>query len=96
MDELGAVTFRADWSYRSETYNDAYNTAILETDSYDLVDASIRWSNVAEDWTVVLSGRNLTDEEFLITGVYGTAFQSYEGAYNRGRQWQFEVRKRFK
>jgi iron complex outermembrane recepter protein len=45
---------------------------------------------------VVLSGRNLTDEEFLITGVYGTAFQSYEGAYNRGRQWQFEVRKRFK
>jgi iron complex outermembrane recepter protein len=96
LDELGAVTFRADWSYRSETYNDAYNTAILETDSYDLVDASIRWSNVAEDWTVVLSGRNLTDEEFLITGVYGTAFQSYEGAYNRGRQWQFEVRKRFK
>ena len=95
LDELGAVTLRADWSYRSETYNDAYNTAILETDSYDLVDASIRWSNVAEDWTVVLSGRNLTDEEFLITGVYGTAFQSYEGAYNRGRQWQFEVRKSF-
>ena len=95
LSDLGILTFRADWSYRSETFNDAYNTTILETDSYDLLDASIRWSNPQEDWTVVLSGRNLTNEEFLVTGVYGTAFQSYEGTYNRGRQWQFEVRKHF-
>jgi len=96
ISNLGIVTLRADWSYRSETFNDAYNTKILETDSYDLFDASVRWSNPQEDWTVVLSGRNLTNEEFLVTGVYGTAFQSYEGTYNRGRQWQLEVRKHFK
>jgi iron complex outermembrane receptor protein len=96
ISNLSIVTLRADWSYRSETFNDAYNTKILETDSYDLFDASVRWSNPQEDWTVVLSGRNLTNEEFLVTGVYGTAFQSYEGTYNRGRQWQLEVRKHFK
>lgn len=95
LSDLGILTLRADWSYRSKTFNDAYNTSILETDSYDLFDASVRWSNPQEDWTVVLSGRNLTDEEFLVTGVYGTAFQSYEGTYNRGRQWQLEVRKHF-
>lgn len=95
LSDLGILTFRADWSYRSETFNDAYNTTLLETDSYDLFDASVRWSNRQEDWTVVLSGRNLTNEEFLVTGVYGTAFQSYEGTYNRGRQWQLEVRKHF-
>jgi len=44
---------------------------------------------------VVLSGRNLGDEEYLVTGVYGTAFQSLEGMFDRGRQWQLEVRRDF-
>ncbi len=95
LDDLGILTLRADWSYRSETYNDAFNSPLLETDAVDLVDASIRWSNQDGDWTVTLAGRNLTDEEFLVTGVYGTAFQAFEGVYDRGRQWQLELRKRF-
>lgn len=95
LADKGSLLVRADWSYRSETYNDAYNTEILKTDSYDLLDASVRWSNAAEDWTVTLFGRNLGDEEYLVTGVYGTAFQSFEGVFDRGRQWQLEVRKRF-
>ena len=86
---------RADWSYRSETYNDAFNTELLKTDSYDLLDASIRWSSPSEDLTVTLYGRNLGDEEYLVTGVYGTAFQVFEGVLDRGRQWQLELRTRF-
>ena len=93
--DFGTVLLRADWSYRSETFNDAYNTPILETDSYDLIDASIRWTNPSEDWSVILSGSNLTDERYLVTGVYGTAFQSFEGMHDRGRQWRLEVRKAF-
>jgi len=95
LDDMGSLTLRADWSYRSDVYNDAYNTPLLKQDSYDLVDASIRWMNADADWTVTLYGRNLSDEEFLVTGVYGTAFQAYEGLYNRGRQWQLEIRKHF-
>jgi hypothetical protein len=95
LNDLGLLIVRADWSYRDETYNDAYNTPLLETDSYDLIDASIRWRNPGEDWTVTLSGRNLTDEEYLVTGIYGTAFQSFEGSFDRGRQWRLEVRKDF-
>ena len=91
----GSVMLRADWSYRSETYNDAYNTPLLETDSYSLVDASVRWTNQQGDWSVILSGRNLSDEQYLVTGVYGTAFQSFEGVYERGRQWRAEIRKTF-
>jgi iron complex outermembrane receptor protein len=37
----------------------------------------------------------MTDEEFLITGVYGTAFQSFEGLYDRGREWRLELRRDF-
>ncbi|MEH6581852.1 MAG: TonB-dependent receptor [Halioglobus sp.] len=95
LDSAGTIIARVDWSYRDETYNDAYNTELLKTDSYDLWDASLRWTNAGEDWTVLVSGRNLADEEFLITGVYGTAFQSLEGMFDRGRQFVLEVRKDF-
>jgi iron complex outermembrane receptor protein len=67
----------------------------LKTDAYHLWDASVRWTNTQEDLSVILSGRNLGDEEFLVTGIYGTAFQSYEGIFDRGQQWLFEVRKNF-
>jgi iron complex outermembrane receptor protein len=95
LGDTGTLLLRGDWSYRSETFNDAYNTPLLETDSYSLIDASARWTNTEGDWTVILSGTNLSDKEYLVTGVYGTAFQSLEGVYNRGRQWRFEVRKSF-
>jgi len=94
--DSGTLVLRADWSYRSETYNDAFNTPLLKTDSYDLFDASVRWTNTGGDWTVVLAGMNLTDEEYLVSGVYGTAFQSYEGLFDRGAQWRLEVRKTFR
>ncbi len=95
LDGLGSLVLRADWSYRSETYNDAFNTPLLKTDSYDLVNASVRWTDPGENWSVILSGRNLGDEEYLVTGVYGTAFQVFEGVFDRGRQWQLEVRRQF-
>ena len=95
LGEMGSVTLRVDGSHRDASYNDAYNTPLLETDAYDLIDASIRWENTAETLRVTLSGRNMTDEEFLITGVYGTAFQSFEGLYDRGREWRLELRRDF-
>ncbi|MBP8925250.1 MAG: TonB-dependent receptor [Pseudomonadales bacterium] len=95
LDTLGYLIVRGDWSYRASTYNDAYNTPLLKTDAYDLFDASVRWQDSERDWTVALSGLNLGDEEFLATGVYGTAFQSLEGVYDRGRQWRLELRRDF-
>jgi len=95
LNSMGTLTTRVDWGYRSETYNDAYNSPLLETDEYDLVDASVRWVNADGDWTVALAGRNLGDEEYMVTGVYGTAFQAFEAMFDRGRQWRLEVRKDF-
>lgn len=95
LERYGFVVLRTDWSYRGASYNDAFNTRLLKTDAYHLLDASIRWRNPGEDWSVALTGRNLADEEYLVTGVYGTAFQAFEGMYDRGRQWRLEVRKDF-
>ncbi|MFU8815829.1 MAG: TonB-dependent receptor [Pseudomonadales bacterium] len=92
---LGSLVVRGDWSYRAASYNDAFNTPLLKTGAYHLLDASIRWRNPRQDWSVALSGRNLGDEQYLVTGVYGTAFQAFEGMYDRGRQWHLEARKDF-
>jgi len=90
-----SLTARLDWGYRSETYNDAYNSEILKTDAYSLIDASLSWVNANSDLKVVLAGRNLGDERFMVTGVYGTAFQSFEAMFDRGRQWRLEIKKDF-
>ncbi len=91
LNERGNLVIRGDASYRDETFNDAFNTPILKTDSYTLLDASMRWTNAKENLSVILSAINLTDENYLATGVYGTAFQSYEGVFDRGRQWLIEA-----
>lgn len=95
LDTVGTIVARVDWSFRDDTFNDAYNTPQLETEAYDLWNASVRWTNTGGDLTVLVSGRNLGDEEYLVTGVYGTAFQAFEGSFDRGRQWLLEVRKSF-
>lgn len=95
LTDAGIVVIRVDWSFRDDTYNDAYNTELLKTDAYDLWGASARWTNENGDLTATLSGRNLTDEEYLVTGVYGTAFQSFEGSFDRGQQWLLELRQSF-
>jgi len=95
LGSRGRLRIRGDWSYRSETFNDAFNTPLLETDSFHVLDASVRWESVAGDLSLTLYGRNLGDEQYLVTGVYGTAFQAFEGVFDRGRQWRLELRKDF-
>lgn len=91
----GFLTTRVDLSYRDETFNDAFNTQQLKMDSYLLIDLRLAWRNAEENFSIAMSGKNLGDEEYLITGVYGTAFQSYEGVFDRGQQWFVTLKKDF-
>ena len=78
---------RLDWSYRSETFNDTFNTAIIAQDGYSTVNGSIAWLSSNEKLRLTLGVTNLTDEEYLVSGVAGDAFQSFEGLYARQREW---------
>lgn len=67
---IGAIDLNA-----SYYYNDGYCQEIdnrLETDSYELVNASIVWTNHAENLSAQLWGRNLTDEFYFVQAL-GTA-----------------------
>jgi len=81
------ITPRIDWAYRSEFDNDAFNTPEIHQDDYHLLNANVAWQNGDQNISVIAGVTNLTDENYLITGIIGDAFQSYEGLYDRGRQW---------
>lgn len=93
--DIGEISARLDWSYRSKEHMDAFNTEIIAQDSYDLVNANISWLSPSEQWEVMLSARNLSDENYLISGIIGDAFQTYEGIYARGREWYLTTRFNF-
>ncbi|MGI9296128.1 MAG: TonB-dependent receptor [Pseudomonadales bacterium] len=87
----GTIIPRVDWSYRTEMFNDTFNTAALAQDSYSLVNANVTWLSPGESYRVALGVDNATDEEYLISGIVGDAMQSIEGLFDRGRQWYLKV-----
>ena len=91
----GALKPRIDWSYRSDYYNDAANTAALETSGYHLVNAGLSWERDRDRLSFAVNVENLFDEVNLINGFLQPNFGLIEGLYDRGRQWRATVRKRF-
>ena len=81
------VTPRLNWSYRSEHFNDAFNSPQLRTDDYHLLDFNLAVRDISERYSVTFGVTNITDEEYMISGVFGDAFSSYEGLFSRGREW---------
>jgi len=97
MGDWGTLTPRIDWSYKDEVYNDAINTPQLKADSYSLINVAIALQSADESWDVVLAGRNLTDEDYLIAGnsAYNTGASYTEGVFDRGTQWNLSVKYNF-
>ena len=93
--DRGMVIPRIDWSYTSDFFNDSFNTPVIATEDYHLVNASLTWRSPSEKYTLILGGRNLGDEHYLLTGDIGDAFQSAEGILDRGRQFYITGRINF-
>ena len=82
-----SITPRLDWAFRSELFNDAFNSPQLKMDDLHLVNFAVSVRDPDQRYLIAVGINNLTDEEFLATGVFGDAFSSYEGVFDRGRQW---------
>lgn len=95
LDGLGTLTPRVDWSYRTRTYNDSFNVPQLSTPGYHMVNANFTFSSDSGNFDVVAAVSNLTDKEYMITGVWGAAMQAIEGMFHRGREWSVTLRGRF-
>ena len=95
LNDLGSLQARLDWSHHSSFYNDTFNTPeIAQKGGYNLVNLNLNWIDVDDLWHVTLSVENIGDEDHLITGIIGDAFQSYEQMENRGREYRVRIGRR--
>jgi outer membrane receptor protein involved in Fe transport len=67
----------------------------LVQDSYGLVDAWINWLSPDLHWRLGLSGKNLTDEEYLLTGYNLPQFGVVTGSYGAPQTFIATVEYRF-
>jgi len=92
--DWGLVTSRLDWSYQSEVYNNSENTPEFMQDPLHLLNASITYQQPetgAFNWYVSLGIRNLTDEEYIVSGESSRSFGNITATFARKRQWYLSV-----
>jgi len=93
---LGTLTPRADWSYKSDYANDAFNEPLLNQSGYSLFNASITFEDYDENWQFVFSGKNLTNQRYKIAGFADLITQSIaEASFGRPVEWAFTVKRHF-
>ena len=63
--------------------------------AYGLVDAWISWLSGNAKWRFGISGKNLTDEEYLTAGYNLPTLGSYQGSYGMPRTFVATIEFRF-
>ncbi len=89
-----ALTFRVDYSYTDEIFNDSQNSPFLYQDAANFVNASARL-DLTDNSEVVLWAENIGDERVIVSGNsnYGLGFHS--AVPNRPREYGITYRHRF-
>ena len=97
LGDWATLTPRVDWSFHDEQENDAINTPQIHQDSYDMLNASFALETNDGRWESLLSFRNITDEEYIITGnsSFQTSAAYVEQVYGRPFEWSLSVKYNF-
>lgn len=97
FDVSSNLTLRphVDWSYRSSMELDAANEPLLHQPGYSLVNAALTLTPRDERWALSLSGRNLTDETYLVSGIAQYNIGEIEGQYARPQEWALSFQYRY-
>jgi len=93
---FGTVTLRGDASYQSRVFYSSNNFERASQPGYTLVDAHVSWQSPDEEWSVALSGTNLTNRLYLNGALdFFESLGTNEGQYGRPREWAISVKRRF-
>jgi len=90
-DSIGEFVLSGAYSWVDERQYDAFNTDATRADSYYRVDAMATWFNPSQDMRVILSGRNLTEEETYVSYERLNAAGAVVGFPNAPRTYSLEV-----
>ncbi|MEJ8566427.1 TonB-dependent receptor [Elongatibacter sediminis] len=97
LGNWGTLTPRLDWSFHDEQYNNAINTPQLFQDDYTLLNAAMTLRTNDGRWESTLAFRNITDEDYVITGnsAFATAASYVSQVYGRPSEWRLSVQYNF-
>lgn len=95
LNNAGSLVVRGDYTYKSKIYNNSENTDLLTQSSIGLLDASVSWISPDAHYTVTLGGKNLTDEDYLITGFFQPGVGYTEGVFARPNEWYLSLKYNF-
>lgn len=89
------LTARISGSYHTDYFNDVANTESIKTPEVDIWDLTLGWSSPSETYTVDLGVKNLTDEQYILSGYANSSIGIESVVLDRGRQWFASARYSF-
>lgn len=91
----GSFTVRGDYIYKDLIYHDVFNDPRLVQPAYDVVNAYVAFTTSDRRWEIGLSGMNLTDERYRISGNSSASLGLAESTFAAPRQFAATVRLRY-
>lgn len=93
LEDLGSITPRVDWSYRSKIFFNAPNTTF--ENGYSLYTARVTWNSPDNAWSIALSGTNLGNKLYKTYELAPGGLGFNRVAYGRPREWALSVKRVF-
>jgi iron complex outermembrane receptor protein len=90
-DSMGEFVLSGSYSWVDSRQYDVFNTAATQADAYYRVDASLTWFSPSQDIRVIMSGKNLTEEETWTSLQRGTVPGVVLGQANDPLTYSLEV-----
>ncbi|MBW7835496.1 MAG: TonB-dependent receptor [Sphingomonadales bacterium] len=96
VGNLGQLTLRGDYFYRSRVYHDVFNSELIAQPGYSLINARATLLTANDAVEIAVFGTNLTNKTYNLFGVNAlTSLGIASVQYARPREWGVEAKYRF-
>ncbi len=95
LNSGSSIIARVDANYTTEYANDPDNSPEIFTPDVFLMNASVRWLSEDEKYQFTFGVKNLTDEQYILSGYLNEAIGLAQLIRDRGRQWFVSTRINF-
>ena len=93
---VGALSSRADWTFRSGHFKDAVNTPEIRQSAYSLFNLSATFEGTDGLWAISAGATNLFDKTYLVSGYNDiSTIGVITGTYARPREWFLRAEVRY-
>jgi len=96
--DIGTISMRGDWSYKSKIFNDVGNNPFIAQSGYSLFNARASWKSEDDLYHIALFATNLGNKRYKVSGnASSAAFGSLaEATYAPPREWGVTLGLNFK